>query len=341
MESEIGSEFWDVPLTKGENGLFPADTAWFLSGRAALRAVIRDIKARRPFRSAALPSWCCDSMIQPFLAEGVEVSFYPVFFQEEKGLVQDFSRLPDCDGLLLMDYFGYQEGSPLPVFDGVVLWDGTHSAFSGIPARADYVFGSLRKWAGFWTGGFARRKDGLPLDAEASFKAAPYVRLRQQAMAEKRAYLAGERADKQHLATFSAAEELLEQGAAGPADPRDIQAAKHLDIDGLRQRRRENAARLLGSVSGIALFPELTETACPLFVPIRMPEGKREGLRRHLIERGIYCPVHWPVSPLHHLTEKTRKLYDEELSLVCDQRYGPEDMERVCEELYDFFRQEK
>lgn len=341
MRREIGSEFRDVPLTEEENSLFPAGAAWFLSGRDALRAVIRDIQAKQPFRSVALPSWCCHTMIEPFVSSGMEVCFYPVIIRGGEGLVKDLSSLPPCDGILLMDYFGYGAETAVPAFDGVVIWDATHSVFSRIPVCADYVFGSLRKWAGFWTGGYAWRKDGPVLDAGTGPRPEPYTRLRQQAMAEKRSYLEGQREDKQYLATFAAAEELLECGASGPADERDIQAAKRLDVTFLRQRRRENAARLLEEVSEMALFPTLEETDCPLFVPIRVPGGKRDALRRFLIQREIYCPVHWPESPLHRLTGETRELYDMELSLVCDQRYGPADMARTCAAIHEFFEQEK
>ncbi|MBR7164259.1 MAG: hypothetical protein IKD21_04755 [Clostridia bacterium] len=40
MRKEIGSEFWSVPVA-GDNGLF-ADAVWFVSGRSALYAIIRE-----------------------------------------------------------------------------------------------------------------------------------------------------------------------------------------------------------------------------------------------------------------------------------------------------------
>ena len=44
---EIGSEFWDVPVHELNNKLFNEDTAWFLSGRSALRAIIQNIKKKQ------------------------------------------------------------------------------------------------------------------------------------------------------------------------------------------------------------------------------------------------------------------------------------------------------
>lgn len=335
---EIGSEFWDVPLA-GENDLFPEGTAWFLSGRWALDFVLEDILADGAVpRSAALPSWCCHTMIQPFLDRGFSVRFYPVLPDPEGGLLIDLSQAADCGVLLAMDYFGY-EGKPLPPgFRGMVIRDATHSLFTSPPGDADYIFGSLRKWAGFWTGGYAWKREGgfrilPPEEADAG-----YVSLRRRAMEEKRACLEGRTENKGYLSVFSEAEALLDVRTerTGAAE-RDIAAAKRLDTGLLRQKRRENAGALLKGVARMALFPRLGERDCPLFVPILVPGGKRDALRRFLIEREIYCPVHWPASSLHRLTEEEQRVYDEEISLVCDQRYGEADMARVLRAIGEFF----
>ena len=62
----------------------------------------------------------------------------------------------------------------------------------------------------------------------------------------------------------------------------------------------------------------------PIFLPIFMETKERDGLRKHLIEMGIYCPVHWPKPE-----GCESNIYDLELSLICDQRYGIEDMKRI------------
>lgn len=337
-QREIGSEFWDVPLGE-ENGLVPRGTAWFLSGRWALDFILEDILGGPAVpRSAALPSWCCDTMIRPFLERGFSLRFYPVLPDPEGGLAADLTRVTDCGVLLAMDYFGY-EGKPLPPgFRGVVIRDATHSLFTAPPEDADYVFGSLRKWAGFWTGGYAWKREGAfrlarPREAEET-----YVSLRRRAMEEKRAFLAGRTQDKGYLGVFSEAEAILDgRPEAVGAARRDIAVAKRLDAEFLRGKRRENAGLLLKGVSHMALFPRLGERDCPLFVPILVPGGKRDALRRFLIEREIYCPVHWPVSSLHRLTGEERRVYDEELSLVCDQRYGTADMDRILRAVGKFF----
>lgn len=325
VRSEIGSEFWDVPAGK-QNTLFPQDTKWFLSGRSALKTIL----SQADIRKAALPSWCCDSMIKPFLEAGIEVSFYPVY--AENGFVQDLSQI-DADGVLVMDYFGYTGQADLSGYDGTVIRDVTHSLLSKTYDDARYYFGSLRKWAGFWTGGY-----GWGFDCELPPADSGYVAMRRDAMEEKERYISAVTDDKSYLGQLTQAEQWLETADAMAAAQRDAQLARKLDVELIKSRRRENATRLLEAFSDIAVFPELGAQDCPMFVPILVPDGQRDALRRYLIQREIYCPVHWPVSEYHRLDERTGALYARELSLVCDQRYTTADMDRIVEAVNDFWK---
>lgn len=334
---EIGSEFWDIPvLSQGETALLPKGLKWFLSGRVALEYIIFDIKQRVNAKTVAMPSWCCDSMIIPFVENGIEVIFYTFDKTEE---------IPNCDILFCMEHFGYIRQEREINFPGIVIHDVTHSAFSknmGIKkvwdAKQQYFFGSLRKWAGFKTGGFA----GV-LDAEFSVllpqqTCDEYVDLRSQAMREKLNYITGETDAKEYLNMFSRAEEMLEDGVCGSACVEDVFLAEKLDVDSIKKHRRANASVLLQVVSDMAIYPELKADDCPLFVPIRLKTEARDALRKYLIENDVFCPIHWPLTDYHRITGEQRKIYEEELSLVCDQRYTTSDMQYVCELINKFRR---
>ncbi len=327
VSREIGSEYWNVPVCEKENGLFEG-VSWFLSGRSALQFIIKDIKEKHNVKTAALPSWCCDSMILPFLNEGIVTLFY-----------EDI--IPDCDILLTMEYFGFMRNNPID-FHGIVIYDVTHSLFSpnmGIKraksATDEYLFGSLRKWAGFKTGGFARKLNGefsMPIPDVADEK---YISLRARAMKEKAEYLSGKREDKAYLNIFSTAEDMLEDAGVLASYNEDILAANKLDIEFIKTARRKNAKILLSEVAEIALYKELGEDDVPLFVPIILPEKERNALRKYLIENNVFCPIHWPYTKWHG--EKSN-VFDTELSLICDQRYTKEDMEYICELIRKFRR---
>ena len=132
MKHEIGSEFWDAPTIDKQNNLFPESVQWYLSGRSALQAIIKEIGETR---SVSLPSWCCDSIVKPFVDAGMDVHFYPVVF--ENGVKQQISL--ETDVLFLMDYFGYTGDQPdLESYKGIVIRDVTHSIFSTSYTDADY-----------------------------------------------------------------------------------------------------------------------------------------------------------------------------------------------------------
>lgn len=338
LRNEIGSEFWDIPEGEKENLVFPKDTQWFLSGRMALLHIIKDIRAKRKLETVALPSWCCESMIQPFTFHGVKIVFYPVTMRKDYSIDQGVESIQGCDAVLVLDYFGYHN-LPDFTFDGVVIRDITHSVFSGYKfCHAEYVFGSLRKWAGFYTGGFAYCADGFTIPA-ISEKNSSYTARRQDAMVLKTNYMRGKIEDKGYLSVFAEAEDYLDQlslrGKIFAATERDIEIAHTLDTSAIKAQRRANAMVLLRRLSDFVLFKELRDGDCPLFVPITLPEG-RDALRSYLISEQIYCPIHWPESNLHSLTQETRQIYEKELSLVCDQRYRESDMERLCDVILSY-----
>lgn len=327
MRKEIGSEFWSVPLS-GKNGFFPKETRWFLSGRSALRCILADIRKHTPAKTAALPAWCCDSMILPFLEAGFSLRFYPVYWEQGR-LVQEVFPADVC---LVMDYFGYTGNTAAPK-DAIVIRDLTHNVFSSAKDDARYCFGSLRKWAGFYTGGFAWGLDEQELPENES-----YITMRSDAMAQKERYILGDSDSKAYLSVFGEAEDILEDCRPACAAQRDILLAQTMDIEFIRARRRENAALLLQAFADMAIFPETGQGDCPLFVPVLVPDGKRDELRRHLIQNEIYCPIHWPLTENHKIDNRSAAIYAKELSLICDQRYDAADMGRIIETVKNFWK---
>ena len=93
-------------------------------------------------------------------------------------------------------------------------------------------------------------------------------------------------------------------------------------------RSRANATylhRLLECSDIVTPVFRVEQIRCPLFVPVTVREGKRKDLQNRLRENEIFCPIHW----LKPDTGCESNLYDIELSLICDQRYGEQDMLRI------------
>ena len=66
---------------------------------------------------------------------------------------------------------------------------------------------------------------------------------------------------------------------------------------------------------------------CPLFVPVLIDREKRAAVRQRLTDAAVYCPIHWPRPE----NGGSSVLYDTELSMICDQRYTPADMQRIIQ----------
>lgn len=340
---EIGSEFWEIPVQEELQTIkMPSGTKYLASGRSALSYIIEDIKEKEPLRTILLPSYCCETMIEPFLSHGIDVEFYPVTIDDHGRLKQEIPGNHGSDGILLMDYFGYKRGEHRTKKREISIYDATHSIFTGMISNVDYLYGSMRKWAGFWTGGYAYCINGEFALPEPSVMDHAYVELRKKAMEEKDAYIKGcsDDQNKSFLSLFARASEMMTSKSNLCAAERDVELLSKFDVMGMKQQRRENAKVLLKYVDKYALFAELSEDDCPLFVPVVLPNKIRDRLRKHLIEKRIYCPIHWPISRLHKLTPETERIYTEELSLVCDQRYDEKDMERMGQIIVEFLAQE-
>ncbi len=331
---ETGSEFWNNEgLIRSPDGR----AVYLMSGMTALDHIISDILAERPLKKVLLPSYCCESMIVPFLRRGVEVGFFPfegTFSYPEEN---------DADAVLLLEYFGYRMPDAgrlaelIRTSGKVLIFDGTHS-IDGAPEiekYADYSFISYRKWAFCNCAKLVKHNGDFNIAAPTQ-PDRKYIGFRIKAAGLKSAYMAGAPVEKKSFLNLyaQAEDELFENYRGFAAIPEEVAP------ENVRDRRRENARLLidgLKEISGIELFrPDLGPEDIPLFVPVLLEKERRDTLRRYLISEAVYCPVHWPYSDVHGMKSR---LYDRELSLICDQRYDTDDIGRELELIKDFFRQ--
>lgn len=320
---EIGSEFHTMPFDAGSGIYFPRKGSLTFSGRTALEAVLNEI----PFaKTALLPSYCCDSMIEPFRKAGILVDFFDVNYKD--GLAVEITS--NADILLWCNYFGFQ--STFPNFDGVIIEDITHSLFSDIShhSQSDYLIASVRKWEPINCGGYCSVETygKQPLEM--------FLKNKSSAMTLKAKYLIDQdQKDKElFLSMFNNCNRWLADNYSElTIDEYSQKYIHHVNMEKQKEVRRRNAHFLYKGLQKKVdfLFAE-EQMDCPLFVPIVFHNlGERTFVRKKLIDNKIYCPVHWP----HPNAACESNLYDTELSLICDQRYCEKDMERIVSVLLD------
>ena len=324
MIREIGSEFHRISPDNGRGFYYPIPGALVFSGRTAIETVLKEITGAR---KAILPSYCCYSMIQPFQDAGIEVEFYPVNF--ENGLKIEINIPENTDVILWCNYFGFTVSMPdLSDFQGVIIEDITHSIFSERPyhSQSHYLVASLRKWEPINCGGYCATTNGRIRYEPTISPPLKYVKMKASAMKLKKEYLLDSEKEKKQrfLAMFEETNHWLAENYSGLSiDPWSKEYLSTVNIEEQRQIRRRNAMVLYEGLKEKVqfLFP-IEDMDCPLFVPILLQNRKRT--RKILTSNQIYCPVHWPKPD-----GCDSNLYEQELSLVCDQRYDEKDMSRM------------
>lgn len=111
-----------------------------------------------------------------------------------------------------------------------------------------------------------------------------------------------------------------------------------------RQKLAKRYHKELSLINGIKLFCDDYDKIVPHIFPIRVINGKRDGLRRHLIGNNIECGVHYyPNHLLEYYREQkvrlpvTEEIYNELLSLPLHPEITVGDQKYITEKIGRFF----
>lgn len=348
-KSEYGSDFVEKEPTKAKKGIFQGECIHdYLLGRTALDAIVQDAIMEHGVETVLLPSYCCHTMIHPFVRRGLQIRFYDIVPAEGGGVKYCIDWEQPFDAILIMQYFGFYNEN---VFDivhrlkdkkKIVIEDATHSVLQPNPysGESDYVFASYRKWMATIGGAIVIKREGLMREGtdivtdEQSVRDR-YLAVKGRAIAEKKKYFTEKcKTEKTYRQFFYEAEQMIETQYAGfEIDDESRECIYDSDYERIKTIRQTNAKYLIAGLKDIPqinlLFNDVTDKDVPLFVPICMETTKRQSLRQYLVEHNIFLPIHWPLSELHNITEEGRRLFENELSVICDQRYDVEDMEYI------------
>jgi len=356
---EIGSEFWidDDSLIKDSNDMPRwlsrfGDVVLTISGRSAISLILDQVKPK--VKNVLLPSYICDSVILPFEKAGYELKYYDVD-QHLKPIDIESIKSSNAGIFLHMGYFGFSTNeilsdtiSSLKSESVIIIEDATHTLFSKKhkPIESDFIIGSIRKWFGTPSGGFLASDKVMKFELFDSDK--EFINLRRSSLHWKFEYMkSGNKSMKSaYLLGFNRAEQLLDEDIKSYKIDQDSETIiKKLDYKHLQSSRKRNYEFLLKQLSGIdgieVIFNDLGYDIIPMFFPIYVKRN-RDKLRYNLVEKEIYCPVHWaiPKQLNGHLNNITKDIYDSILSIPCDQRYQIEDMRRITNAICSFAEEE-
>lgn len=352
--SEIGSYFWLEEKTakassEKEITWLPSveDSSFTFSGRNAIDVAVRDILEERTINRVLVPSYCCVSMLQSFMDRGLKVEFYDVEYKSGAFAY----KLPAVDAqsvVLIMSYFGlrteeaHRQIAKLKRSGAVIVEDITHSLLSKEPASAnsDYLVIALRKWFGIPTGGWIGKKKGrIAEKPNADSNCAVEEKI--AGMKEKYDYLTGKIDNKENFLLVNAKfdNDLIHVDRMLKIDDMSMSIVAGIDIEKVIERRRKNVEALymgLQELDGMVLTLPAVDliSDTPLFLPIFMKTDDRDALRKYLIGKGIYCPIHWP-----EVMGAGVGIRANELSLICDQRYNEGDMQAIVNAIHTWYKE--
>jgi len=335
MKKSIGGDF-SYPIShlfKGSFGSFN-DKLIYSSGRSSLSLILKSIKNFESEDYTVLsPSFACQSLEESYKELEIPFKLYPV----NNELRLDRKRFKDLDKnanyiFVLISYFGivkvkddiYWIKNYFP--NSIVINDLAQDLWSFLEedSEADYSFSSLRKALASPDGGLIKTKDKDLLAVK-----------KRISLSSKRIIAAifknsGLVTDHIYLKYFKEAEaEFKATPSLCSSFTKNI--LSHTNLEKVEERRKENSQHAVyyARKHGLKLLLEPKADDVPLCIPLLIPN--RDKVRSQLIKKGIFLPVHWPLSE-SSTDPVARKISEEILSLVIDQRCSKKDVERQIDE---------
>ncbi len=353
IRKEIGSNFELCPQTKIDTSakfdinklIQGSDSVLLSTGRSGISLVLDEIEYRRPdtIKKALIPSFTCDTVIEPFIQKGYEIYTYTVDSSLNVNTAQfrDLIKNTGARLVLVHRYFGFDT---LPDFDDIIcefrtggvifIEDKTQSLYGDFPLlSADYFIGSLRKWDALPDGGYAVCKEGT-FHKKPSEYDGELMEKKIKASKLKYEYLnSGIGEKKVFLDEFAEAEMLLSnQKQNYLISPMSEYIQSSMDVEFMKVARRKNYRYVYDRIKDILkiLTPELSDSDVPLYLALSVDD--RAGLQSHLRDNFIYAPVLWPKPSNHPDKNCTAEwIYDTVICLPIDQRYNLDDMKRMTD----------
>ncbi|MCE7791181.1 hypothetical protein K8O68_01955 [Salipaludibacillus sp. CUR1] len=360
---EIGSEFWlednnNLDKSKDFDDLinFGGDRKLLFSGRSAIDYVLEDII--KTIKTVYMPSYCCKSMLQPFVDRNIRIEFYEVFYDGD-GLNYSIDYEKEVDIFFANSYFGFDVSNMDRIIkkfrgrDVIVIEDITHRFLceQNCCRYANYFIASLRKWFSIPSGGVAIKGAGEFTNNKLLPPPDELVEKKVLAMSKKANFIynqytihkTNKTAKSDFLKLYSDFNFALNNNYKNiEIDLVSKEILKKINIEDIKKKRVKNTIFIYQNFKKTnyikLLFSKFnSDTDCPLFVPIIVKPELRGALKNYFITNNIFCPIHWP-NPVdnNYFNKETKILYNTELSLVCDHRYGLNDIKRIITTLGGF-----
>lgn len=305
-------------------------------GRTCLYGIFDAL--RRKNGGVLVPDYVCNSVTEVPIRLGLSIKHYHInetFTPDYESIRNAIHENKEIVAILLVAYFGLVDldtvitriRAEFP--DIFIIIDDVQNYYGfGEHFDYDYCFTSYRKWFAVPDGADILRKGTMP-GTELYPHEGDYVR-----------YKAAGNLLKNHneLVNDSISLELIDRGERMMDEEYRFRCSdlskslmQRIDTELIAERRKANAQFLHDGLVRLNIQHLYDSKRVPLFIPIVVEN--RDKIRKRLFADEIFAPIHWPV--IDSVTQGNNKLYEMELSIICDQRYGEKDMERILHGIED------
>lgn len=303
------------------------------------------VRFRDSKKKVLLPSYTCQTLLDPFQQEGWEITFYNI----KRNLRIDTDDLKEKHTMLRPNlcvahpYYGadlnQEELDALKTLKDAgctLVEDLTQCVFSTQRSEIfDFFCGSYRKWFPIPDGAFLTGTDMVQPELKENtdfvqpMADAMYLRGTFHKTGDTNVKEISRRVGNQAISKISG--KIVEHRMSDFSMSLLLQA----DIETAKKKRFENYRFLfehLQNNKAVEILDRKVEevTCAPLFFPIFIKN--RSEFQKRLAQHEIYAPVLWPVhTDALLINNSIKSIYDEILMLPIDQRYSIGDMQRMID----------
>lgn len=341
---EYGSDFHIISerrtLTSQIDNYLPDSTNYYLSGRAALYAILEYGISEFGWNTLYLPSYYCKDVnkyIDKLPIKVEEYQFNPFcnnfnFEDYFNDIATNVIINVDYFGLTCLDFSSYQN---LMVID-----DFTHNLERVKDSTAHYVFGSLRKILPIPSGGFLGSNKNMftpsGKDTDIGFLAS----IKKLAgMCLKKDFIDTGRGEKNKFRElYQEGESLLNLSTGSASMPLLSESfLKELDVKFILSSKRENIKQGLSLLTvDQSIILNRGENDLGLIFILENKE-ERDSFKSFLVSSRIYPAILWP----NQSNKEDIKAENKMLFIHVDYRYGKEDIVYITNKINLFFQDEK
>lgn len=312
---------------------------YFSCGRMAMRVILNRI-FHDTKGVVLLPDHLCESVPFTISQMGLECQFYRILdnFQPDLGSVE--SKLKEAQAIILVNYFGLISNSFFDELikriknvnnDIVVIIDNVQNYFGmDNNLEFDYSFTSFRKWFPVPDGSSIIHRSGNKVE-----QLFPEGNECCENLFAKYKFAGNVLKSFNDIIGDDICLELIEKGETILSNSVPIssidwtgKAMREINFHSVKDKRKHNARILHEGLEKLGIKHLYIENSIPLFIPIVFEnEVKRNRIRKKMFDNKIFCPIHWDETwKRRYNNVLDNDLSKHELSLICDQRYGMQEM---------------